>query len=282
MMKDVLRKMATLDRRWTFLAIGLAAVLPFLFPMGLAIKPTKEVRAVFDQVEALAGTGKPLVMSFDFDPGTDAELGPMADAIMLHAFKRKIPLIVTNFIYTGTGLAEIHLKKVAEPLGMVYGKDYVFLGNKVAYANVMINLATDLRLSYLKDYYGKPIEDLPMLKGIRNYNDFGMVIGLSGTRLVEYWIIYGVGPYGFKYSIGCTAVSATDMYPYMQRGQSIGMIGGMKGAAEYEQLLVNAGIAPKLADAARGLDSQSLCHLVIIGFILVGNIAFFAGGRRRV
>jgi hypothetical protein len=119
------------------------------------------------------------------------------------------------------------------------------------------------------------------MKGIKNYDDFGMVLGLSGTRMVEFWIIFAQGPYGFKYSIGCTAVMASDLYPFVQTGQSIGLLGGMKGAAEYEQLLVENGLAEKLGDAAKGLDSQSLCHLVIIAFIIVGTIAFFASKRRR-
>ena len=274
-------KVLKLDRRWTFLFIGIAAVVPFLFPMGLAIHPTKEVISVFNAVEALKGTGKPLVISFDFDPGTDAEIGPMAHAMLSHAFARDIPVLVLNFIYTGTALAEVRLKLAAEPYGKINGKDYVFLGNKPAYANVMINMANDLRLSYSKDYYGTPIEELPMMRSIKNYDDFGLVVGLSGTRMVEYWIIYGQGPYGFPYAIGCTAVSATDMYPYIQTGQSLGLLGGMKGAAEYEQLLKDVGVNDKLGDAARGLDSQSLCHLVIIAFILMGNIAYFGGKYRR-
>lgn len=280
-MSKLLNKILTLDRRWTFLAIGIAAVIPFLKPMGLAIKPTKEVIAVFNAVENLKELGKPLVISFDFDPGTDAEIGPMAHALLIHAFHNNVPVIVLNFIYTGTALAELRLTQAAELYDKVHGKDYVFLGNKPAYANVMINMANDLRLSYPKDYYGNTIDSLPMMEKIKNYDDFGLVVGLSGTRMVEYWIIYGQGPYGFPYAIGCTAVSATDMYPYIQTGQSLGLMGGMKGAAEYEQLLVDNGITQKLGDAARGLDSQSLCHLVIIAFILIGNIAYFGGKWRK-
>ncbi len=283
------QKITTLDRRWTFLAIGLAAVLPFLVPMGLAITPTKEAIAVFDAVEALKGSGEPLVISFDYDPGTEAEIGPMAHAIMTHAFVNDTPLIMLNFIYTGTALGELSLKKAAAPFpDKKYGQDYVFLGNKVAFANVMLNMATDFRLSYEADYFSTPIDELPMLDGIRNYDDFGLVIGLSGTRLVEYWIIYAQEPYGFDYAIGCTAVSATDMYPYIQTGQSMGLLGGMKGAAEYEQLLISkleregkhTELVKNLQDASRGLDSQTLCHLVVIAFILMGNIAFFAERRK--
>ncbi len=280
-MKKLVDKLLQLDRRWTFVIIGISAVLPFLFPMGLAITPSKEVIEVFDHVQALKGTGKPLVISFDFDPGTDAEVGPMAEALMDHAFYNGVPVLGLNFLYTGTSLAEIRIKKAAAKHDKKYGEDYVFLGFKTAFANVMINMAKDLRLTYNTDYYSTPIDKLPIMQNIKNFDDYGFTIGLGGTKMVEYWIIYGVGPYKFDYAIGCTAVMASDYYPYVQTGQSMGLIGGMKGAAEYEQLLMSAGLTDSLGDAAKGLDSQSLCHLVVIGFIILGNIAYFSEQRRK-
>jgi hypothetical protein len=38
-------------------------------------------------------------------------------------------------------------------------------------------------------------------------------------------------------AVGVTAVMAADMYPYLQSGQLIGMLSGLKGAAEYEKLV---------------------------------------------
>ncbi len=49
----------------------------------------------------------------------------------------------------------------------------------------------------------------------------------------------------------------------------------MKGAAEYE-MLVN-----KPAMALIGMDSQSLVHLLIIFFVIVGNVAFFATRKKK-
>jgi hypothetical protein len=44
----------------------------------------------------------------------------------------------------------------------------------------------------------------------------------------------------------------------------------MKGAAEYEQMVGVTGLGK------RGMDSQSIAHLVILLFIVVGNIAYFS------
>jgi hypothetical protein len=81
--------------------------------------------------------------------------------------------------------------------------------------------------------------------------------------------------------IGPTAVSAPKYYAFISSGQLAGMLGGMKGAAEYEQLLGKR--YPKLGEfyrttrlftATKGMDAQTGIHLVIIIFILIGNVAF--------
>ena len=53
------------------------------------------------------------------------------------------------------------------------------------------------------------------------------------------------------------------------------MLTGMKGAAEYEQLLNAPGFAgPAMA-------GQSFAHLYIVALIVLANVAVLAGRRRR-
>ena len=54
-----------------------------------------------------------------------------------------------------------------------------------------------------------------------------------------------------------------------------GMLGGMKGASDYEKL-VN-----KPASATKGMAAQSLVHLFIIFSVVAGNIFHFTAGRKR-
>jgi hypothetical protein len=68
-------------------------------------------------------------------------------------------------------------------------------------------------------------------------------------------------------------VSAPEYYPYVQAGQLTGLLGGLSGAAEYEDLV------GKRADAARGMDAQSVGHLMILVFIIAGNL--LALGMRK-
>ena len=52
------------------------------------------------------------------------------------------------------------------------------------------------------------------------------------------------------------------------------MIGGLAGAAEYEKLVEIPG------SATAGMRTQSIAHLIIVAFILIGNAAYFASRRR--
>jgi tetrahydromethanopterin S-methyltransferase subunit D len=68
---------------------------------------------------------------------------------------------------------------------------------------------------------------------------------------------------------------APKLYAYLQSGQMTGLLGGMKGAAAYEQLVNEPGTATK------GMAAQSLVHLFIIASVIVGNAVFFLNKRKR-
>ena len=74
---------------------------------------------------------------------------------------------------------------------------------------------------------------------------------------------------------GTTAVSAPKYYAFVDAGQFVGLLGGMKGAAEYELLVGKSG------KAVKGMGAQSLVHLLIIGLVIVGNIGYFVSRRKK-
>ena len=81
---------------------------------------------------------------------------------------------------------------------------------------------------------------------------------------------------------GVTAVEAPLLYPYYPK-QLVGLLGGLQGAAEYENALVNAypQFEASSTQAIQRMGPQTVAHLVIIFFIILGNIAFLAGRREE-
>ncbi len=68
---------------------------------------------------------------------------------------------------------------------------------------------------------------------------------------------------------------APDNYPFLQTGQLVGQLGGMKGGAEYEQLIVDAGYYQKPGMASKAMSAIAYSHILIILLIVLGNIGYF-------
>ncbi len=264
---------AKVDRRVVYVFILLAIVLPFFLKPVISIRTTKWVERAYALVEEAAELKKPILLGFDFDPATMAELQPMIDAILRHAFSRDVKVLGLTFLPNAVSLAATSLDKIGKEYNKVEGVDYVFLPYLPQLNIVLINFGDDLRKSYTTDFRNVPIKDIPMLKNIKNYDDFHVVIDISGTKIPQYYILYGVNKFNFKYIAGVTAVSATEYFPYLQSGQMKGLLPGMKAAAEYESLIGH------ISDAMRGMASQTWGHLTIIFFIIFGNIIFYLKKR---
>jgi hypothetical protein len=264
-----------IDRKIIFIILTIVIIIPLIKPFGLISKASSRAESVFNAVDAIP-PGKSLMISIDFDPGSMPELYPMLTAILRHAMAKDVKVIVLGLWLTGMGLGEQALTTVSHEYNKVYGQDYIFLGWKVGVLPVILGMGEDIKKVYPTDYYGTPLESLPMMNNIKNYRDIPFFISLSaGTPGYESWIAYAQSRYGLKIGVGVTAVSAADAYPYLQTGQLTGMLGGMKGASEYEFLVKQKGYTQEFSPASQAMDSQSLAHLLILILIVIGNVGYF-------
>ena len=266
-------KVLQIDRRWIFLAIGIAVTIPFFLPLGLPVVVTPPVQSLYDAVEGLEPGSSPLLLSIDYAPATLPELEPMSMAIMRHCFRNDVKVVVMTLHPAGYGLAERALLAAAEEFDLTYGEDYAFLGFQPGVSAVILGMGINIRNVFPEDAYGAPLDDLPLMQGVRNYDDIPLVISLAGWSAAEAWIYYAYQPYRQRVGAGVTAVMATDFYPYLNAVQLDGLLGGMRGAAEYEVLI------DRPDQGLRGMDSQSVIHLIIIVLIAVGNAAYFISRR---
>ena len=282
-MAGLLNRLLTLDRRWLFLLVFLGVATPIVLPIGLPVTTTASTRTAFEYIESLH-PGDVVWLSFDYGPSSAPENDPMADGFLRQCFSKKLRVIVCAlYPLGGLGLANNSIARVtAEYPGVKYGQDYVNLGYKDGPAAVMRRLDKDIVGVFPADVRGTPIAQLPILSGVRNIRDVKVVFTVATGIIGEYWITQVHQQSGTPIIIGPTAVGAPKYYAYMNAGQLVGMLGGMKGAAEYEKLLA-AGY-PELArfyrgtrefTATKGMDGQTVIHAVIILFILVGNFAFW-------
>ena len=129
--------------------------------------------------------------------------------------------------------------------------------------------------TFPEDYLGRPYDSLPMLDSIINYDDLAGVISIADGSLTTHWIEYGQSRFGVRISAFVSAAMVTTYDPYLSSGQLHAMVGGLRGAAEYE-LLIGIG-----GSGARGMLAQTGAHLYIILLVIVGNVIYFRSRKNE-
>ena len=270
-------RIRNLDRRIVFLAVAAAVMLPLFFPLRLPVEVTAPVQQLYDVIEELPARSVVLI-SIDYDPSGAPELDPATLSLLRHCFRRDLRVFMIGLWATGVPLGMRALETVGvEEYDKEYGIDFVNFGYIPGGAIALVNLGRDVQDVCREDVYGTAVGELSMMKDVKTADDFGLVISMSmGIPGSDQWIWYYHARYRGRLATAQTAIGAPKYYQYLQTGQLVGLIGGMKGSAEYERLVDSYGLATV------GMDSQSAGHLLIIGFIILGNIIFYMEKRRKI
>lgn len=276
---NLLRRLAHLDRRFVFAAIALVVILPFLSPFEMRATPSEETRRFDAAFEKALRSDKPILLDADFGPQTAAEMEPIFLAVVDRIFTAKRDVVFVTFLPEAESPMRRYLDRAEKRYGLRYGEDYVFLGYASAYAYTMYGMGTSMEAYFHTDDRGTPVGEIPLMRRVAKLSDLSAVVSVAANSMPRFWVQYAVEPFGFDLLVGATAVNAADYFPYVQAGQIKGMIAGGRAAAEYEGILVDRGVRTEVGDATRGLGSQSLALAVILLFIAVGNVAYFAGRR---
>ena len=277
-----------LHRRWIFLLMFFAVALPILLQAQFPEKATGLAEAVFDEIEALEN-GAPVLLAFDFDPASEGELGPMATAFVRHCCEKQLKMYFMALWPVGPQMIDDAIRDVIETdfSHLVYGEDYVNLGYKSGMEGVIKVVVTDLRQLYTTDSFGTSIDEIPMMKDVENIQYMDLLINVSaGYAGTKEWVQYAATPYPDEIRIvaGCTGVQAPLLYPYIPQ-QLPGLLGAIKGAAEYEKLVMDkyGGENPpgRYLEGQRRMGPQLVAHLLMILLIIVGNWVYFTGQRKE-
>ena len=279
--------LGSLDRRIIFLIVGLSVLIPLLKPdwVNLPIRPRPESQIVFDEINKL-NAGDKILLSFEYSPSTKPEIHPMAIAILKHLYAKNIQVYGFALWPDGNFMSTEAFSEVSDDYDKKYGVDYVNLGYKPGQEAVIKGISSDIRTLYTVDLQGTSINDIPMMKDVVNIEDFDFVFSLSaGYPGSKEWVQYACDPNNIPLSTGCTSIQVTDIMPYVENDQIRGILAGMPGAAEYESLveaeLQKMEIVGKPGEASGMMAAQSIAHVVIVLFIIFGNISYFITRKKN-
>ncbi len=286
---NIIDLLTKIDRRIIYLVLLVVVILPLLFPKAQSTRVMPPVEKLFNAIDNIP-EDKAIIIDFDYAPQTQPELEPMGFALLRHVFKRRIKLLVLSLYIQPLGLAQNALIRVTEEFNsvahtnadsIIYGRDYIFLGWVPPPIVPILGMGESITNVYKVDYYGNRTDTLSLMRDIKNYNDVGLLVSLSGADPPRYWVAYAQNKFGLKVGAGITAVSASEYYTFLQTGQFTGLLVGMKGAAEYEELVEQRLDIKVKRRASEALPSITFAHLVMIIFIAIGNIGYFIKRRQK-
>lgn len=263
----------TRQRSLLYLGLTLAAVGALLLPFRPEVEVTRGSKTTFDLIEAL-DTGSIVMISFDHEASSFPEMKPLADALISHLFSRDIKVIGISLFTEGTGLGATLLDRLAREHNRAYGTDYVFLGFKPPPVATILGMGESIARIYPRDYYDTPVADLPLMDSAHNYDDLALVLTIADGSTPQHWAEYAASRYNVRIITASAAVMVTQFDPYVRAGQIQAILGGLRGAAEYERLLGQPG------GGSRGMLAQTSAHIYLALVIIAGNIALWRSRRR--
>jgi hypothetical protein len=264
----------------------LAVAIPILMQVTFPEKVSPMVINVFDAVENLP-EGSSVLMAYDYDPASAGELHPMATAFTRHCAFKKHKMYFMTLWPAGLPMVQQNLDILnREYPEYEYGTDYVNLGYKTGLEGVIKLATTNLREIYSSDNQGTNLDNIPMTADLKDISKMDLIINVSaGTPGAKEWVQYASTPFKIPTVVGTTGVGAPALYPYIPN-QLVGLLGAIKGAAEYEKYLI--GQYPELAEnpsaqeGLRRMAPQMTAHVLMIFLIVLGNIIFFQQKRKGV
>lgn len=267
--------LTNLDRRWIFLAMGVLVLEPLLWPIKLPIRVTPPVQGFVDAIDAVK-PGSTVLFSCDYDPSSIPEMVPMTRTAFRHLMAHGCKVVVTCLWSGGSGLVDSVVTEVSREFPhAAYGTDWVDLGYKSGNEAVMVLMGQGIANAFPRDYRGNVTRELPLMRTVRDYSSFPLLVNISGGDPgTKQWVQQVQSRFHLPMVAGVTAVSAPEYYPYLQSHQLLGMLGGMAGAAEYEVARHETGSATK------GMAAQSLGHLLVALCIVLGNVIQFLQRRK--
>ena len=292
-MKNYIIKLGNLDRRIIFLLIGLSVLIPLLNPnlIDLPLGQDRNTKIVYDSISELQEDDKVLI-SFAYGASTKPEVHPMAIALLNQLFSKRVKVYIVSLWPESPIMAQQAISEVKKSnlFNIEDGTNYVMFDYKVGGFVVIKGIADNFRDLYQQDYNGKSIDSLDIMNGVYSVKDFDFVFDFSaGVPGNAEWVQYACDPKNVPLSSGCTSIMVTDAIPYVESGQLRGILAGMPGAAEYEKMVydymvveqqnnnlnINKEVVIKKGKAYARMSAQSVAHLLMVIFIIIGNVAYY-------
>ena len=272
-------------RVWTlrpliYLALALAVFVPFLLPYNLAgstIKISNTPAAEFyDSIQQLPA-GTTVVLAFDYDPSMMGEMDLQANAIVRDLVRRQVKIIALSTLETGPQIAQRILDQAAaDSQDYRYGSEYLNLGFLPGHEAGLAQLAANGLPLNSQDFVQKQnLGSYPVTANVRTLRDVALVVELAGSEeSLKMWMEQVQSRGDARIVAGVSAGVEPKARAYRNAQQLVAVLSGLVGAAQYEILSNQPGLA------LTSVNAQSAAQVVLIAIIVLGNIVYWISRAR--
>lgn len=307
-MDAFLQGILSLDRRWIYLVL----VIVFVFSLikgrmtnPVVLPPVRQLYTAVEAAPANPGQQKIILVGLDYEAGSLGENGNQTRALLRHLMLSHKRFAIFSITPQGAANGQMMTSDIAGQYGYEYGKDWIDFGYKLPMLSFYKTLIHDIPKAIGQDGRDGRVltpQNFPIMNGIKSMKDVAMHVEITTYATLDDWIsiVQPATKPRLKMGYACTGINVTGAYPYLDSGQLVGLMPGLKGAADYEKLvdaqenaLYRAGkikarfdpYAPAQfrlpAPARKLMYTQNAAHLVVLFFILIGNIGLLISLRIR-
>ena len=272
---NLYQRLESLDRRWIFGFQVLVFVVSILNPVGLALEVSGSTRQTFELIDSLPA-GSIVWFGVDYEPANRAEIEASAIALFKHCMKKDLRVVAASMWAPGGSQMDSLIRSVSDQFeDKVYGVDFLNLGYRPGGQVFLQQLTEDISTAVLGiDHYGNPVSQYPLGKELKTIKDVSIIVSFAiGSPGFREYIKVVTDPYKVPIIAVLPAVSIPEAMPMVNSHQISGILGSLRGGAEYEKISSNPG------KAMTGMDAQSFMNLTILLFIVLGNVGYFAQRR---
>ncbi|MEA3349460.1 MAG: hypothetical protein U9Q82_02430, partial [Chloroflexota bacterium] len=231
--------------RW-LIALILCLVVGFIVVSGdqQAYVPAQkilpfEVLDANDLIDELSSKS-PVLVSFDYEPGTAGEMEAAAAAVIDHLMLKGAYITLVSTSPTGPALAEHFITTVQAEHKYVSGRQYINLGYIPGGASGLMGFAKVPQRITPISFDGFEAWSTAPLEKVNSLSDFELAIVITDNPDVARTWIEQIQP-GLKHTpfvIVASAQAEPVLYPYYgrEKAQVNGLVSGIIGGAAYEQI----------------------------------------------
>lgn len=265
------------DSKVVHAAVIAVMVFALMRPMGIAIKPSHDTMKVYNLVDGLP-TNSIVFIGMDYSSAMVPEQQPALAAMIRHGWSKGLRFVAVGVDSQMAGdLCEQAFAKVVSDFpDKKYGVDWINIGYKPGYEVLMQKMLVSMDDAFMgTDAKGNSLKAYPIMNDLQSIKQVSMVATFYSGETPSAYVKHICQPHRIPLVASSGTGAIPTVMPLVSSGQVSGVLVGMKGAAEYEVLVEKPG------DAVRGLDAQSLVHFLVVAFIILGNIGYYASSKDK-